>query len=350
MTDSSASARARQPKGIPVGGQFAATAHTEADLTLDGVGQHAGLRHWEPVAIDTELARLDGERGRHLTRADQAWDSLRHQARTYLGKSYRDTVTDAELNEVLHDVDDKPEAERNYTEQQIARTLDGYVNAREEAEKVEADMLPLELEFDRRGGWTRAFLVVTNGTGHVHSSRGCSTCYPTTRYHWVTEMSDHDEAEIVDAAGERACTVCYPSAPAETRAKPTRLFTPDEVEAAKAREERAAAKKQRDADRVAKALTADGSEAVFRYVWHTREDGTELTTTERFKTARAAEQFVVGAMADQVGYGYTIEPGKQEVIDQVVEMLAAKRDTDVETVRAEITTKAHAKVKRDARG
>jgi hypothetical protein len=63
-------------------------------------------------------------------------------------------------------------------------------------------------------GWSRFFLV-TSSPGHVHSSMSCSTCYPTTRFGWMPELSGHTEAEAVDELGPTLCTVCFPSAPVD---------------------------------------------------------------------------------------------------------------------------------------
>ncbi|MFI8778117.1 hypothetical protein ACIGH6_13655 [Brachybacterium paraconglomeratum] len=124
----------------------------------------------------------------------------------------------------------------------------------------------LEDAFRIRGGWNRAFLVA-NSNGHVHSSMGCSTCRPTTQYAWLTDYSGADEDAIVAAAGHRACTTCYPSAPVGDAASlPTKMFTPDELAAQREREERAAwaalspaekrAKKR--AEKLAKAVSKTG--------------------------------------------------------------------------------------------
>lgn len=61
-------------------------------------------------------------------------------------------------------------------------------------------------------GWSRAFLVPK---GHIHSSMHCTSCYPTTEYSWLTDLSGADEDEIVAYAKEIACTVCFPDAPVE---------------------------------------------------------------------------------------------------------------------------------------
>jgi hypothetical protein len=86
-----------------------------------------------------------------------------------------------------------------------------------QAGRILAEATPYEDEFDRRGGWTRFFLVQNNG-GHIHSTRACVTCnkgeYPT-RFGWLPELSGQTEAEAVAAHGAILCTVCYPSAPVE---------------------------------------------------------------------------------------------------------------------------------------
>lgn len=58
--------------------------------------------------------------------------------------------------------------------------------------------------------WTRFFLVPG---GHLHRSRRCSSFRWNTVTAWFPEYSGKSEKEIVDLAGEAACTICYPSAP-----------------------------------------------------------------------------------------------------------------------------------------
>lgn len=122
--------------------------------------------------------------------------------------------------------------------------------ARLEAElaRVRAAQAPLEAEYEARGRWTRAFLV-NNTSGHVHSSMSCSSCFPTTAYKWVTDLSGATEAEIIDAAGWRACTVCFPDAPVEALKGETRLLSDEDVD-------KAARKAERDAATAAKKAKA----------------------------------------------------------------------------------------------
>lgn len=110
---------------------------------------------------------------------------------------------------------------------------------------ISIEAAPYEAEYTRRGGWTRVFLA-TSSNGHAHKGTECSTCHHgeyRTGFAWLIQYSGADEADIVADAGERACTTCYPSAP--VNAKGTRMFTPDEEEAAKARQEREAARAER---------------------------------------------------------------------------------------------------------
>lgn len=144
---------------------------------------------------------------------------------------------------------------------------------------AQAEAAPYEAEYARRGGWNRVFLA-TSHDGHAHKGTECSTCHHgeyRTGFAWLIQYSGKTEAEIVADAGERACTTCYPSAPAN--AKGTKMFTPDEEEAAKARE-------AREAERARKA-----KEAADKSI--TTPEGGKVITSRHFsdvaKTLRAAE-------------------------------------------------------------
>ena len=94
---------------------------------------------------------------------------------------------------------------------------------------IRAEAAPFEAEYASRP-WTRAFLV-TNNNGHVHKDMHCGTCFVTTQYAWMIDYSGKNEAEIVADAGCMACTVCFPSAPVETLALPTKMFASPEAKA-----------------------------------------------------------------------------------------------------------------------
>lgn len=163
---------------------------------------------------------------------------------------------------------------------------------REKADKINTQILildeearPLNDEFERRGGWTRAFLAQSSN-GHIHSSRSCSTCYVTTGFFWFTDLSGHDEAEIVTKAGSDACTVCYPSAPVNDLKRPRSIFSDDEKAAQQAREERAAAKAAKDAATVTFSWTEYGR-----------------TKDKTFKTLRGATNALAADLYSLCWYG-----------------------------------------------
>lgn len=125
------------------------------------------------------------------------------------------------------------------------------------------------------GRWTRFVLVPQ---GHLHRGFGCSTLRWTTQTGLMPEFSGADEAEVVELAGERACTVCFPSAPVN---RPSML--PADV---KAREEAAQAK----AEKAAKA----------------EKQAAEQVTVGRttYKTLRAAENAISWEMENVVSRSY----------------------------------------------
>jgi hypothetical protein len=181
-------------------------------------------------------------------------------------------------------------------------------------------------------GWTRAFLVV-NSNGHIHKSRDCSTCFETTQYYWMYELSGEDELAIAQLAGEKACTVCYSEAPSSYFMERSQLEHPDVV---KAREERAAKKAEREAKRLAV--------GVFNV------DGTPLKVHEsswsryksEIKTERTAESIAVQHylwLADDRERNLEELTKVTEALTEICEALARKRGTDYQTEYDKIEVK-----------
>lgn len=193
---------------------------------------------------------------------------------------------------------------------------------------VTEQLKPYHDEFDRRGGWTRAYLVQSNG-GHVHSSMHCSTCYPRTQYAWLTNYSGCTEEEIVWASGELACTVCHPTAPANVLNRVGEIRRPSDIE----REQRAADKAARDAQRTAAAVIDPG------------------TGKTLYKTDRAASNAAVTALDSLRWYG-TDHPSAAEweqTVTTAITALAAKQGLDAAVVRADYEQKADKKFATTAR-
>jgi len=193
----------------------------------------------------------------------------------------------------------------------------------------QVEAAPYADEFVRRGGWTRAYKVL-NSNGHIHTSMDCGTCYPTTRFGWLPQVSGSTEDEIVALAGEGACTICYPSAPC---VGPNTLYTP--IEAA----ERAARDAEREAKRsakVAKSLSLDGSVVELRWTY-----GENRTAWKDIKTYRSAELFVIESLSYSCVPSYDVAP--IETVNEVLDMMAAKKGQPVSEIGEALQVKANAK-------
>jgi len=211
-----------------------------------------------PREIDSALADLLQQEYRQSGRLATALDSVHHAAndrRSYgRGRSRWGMSDQAAIDKAQRIAN----SDQTYIGQAAAQYLQKLAHEQAELARIRTESKTLNDEYIRRGRWTRAFLV-TNGNGHVHSSMSCSTCNrggQSTQFQWLVEFSDHDESEVVAAAGWRACTVCYPSAPVgDEKSLPTSIFSEDDKARAAARADREAAKAKRQADKIAKALT-----------------------------------------------------------------------------------------------
>lgn len=202
-------------------------------------------------------------------------------------------------------------------------------------------------EYYRRNGWTR-FWIVINSNGHIHSSMNCTTCFPTTQYGWLPNLSGSTDAEVVELAGMSACTICFPDAPVEFRNRPSQIEEPAKKAAREARE---AAKAEKEAKAAVKAIA--------------NPDGSVLKLTGRFgdriKTVAEAQRVFVNnlesVLLDESGR-YVI-PNREYLAEMkadnvlLLTALAHKRSVlsgetvTEDEVMAEMTKKANAKIKRD---
>lgn len=182
--------------------------------------------------------------------------------------------------------------------------------------------------------WNRAFLVKASN-GHVHKSQGCSTCFLRTEFAWLPQLSGADEDEIVEAAGETACTVCYPSAPAEVLNRPTTIVTADKTAKEAARAEREAKKAERDAKRLAKAATKSGESLIVPDDWDAdRVDRIDTEYAAR-REWNSAEESMAWAVARQPERAVRYAE-RQRLIEGA---LAEKYGVSVEVMRAELLVK-----------
>lgn len=298
-----------------------------------GYGVHMDLTTMTPKGIDAELADLYWEQAKLSQKGRAILIRVHHAVgdRQSVSNHFEYELTDDEALEYLPYVitgeDVKP-----WERTAAVEAWDAWEDLQEEVRRVQGEIALRNDEFNRRGGWTRAFIVPG---GHVHSSMDCSSCYPTTKFGWMPELSGDDEDEIVGKAGERACTVCYPTAPVDVLSRPTSLWTEDEKKAQADREVRAQAKAKKAAEAAAKAPTKSGEPLRVKV---------KGSLTEVFKTERAALNWLLGQEENRMVWGYTVDLDALEV---VYEALSEKREIPVHTLRHEIVTKVSKKAKRN---
>jgi hypothetical protein len=203
-------------------------------------------------------------------------------------------------------------------------------------ETITEAIAPLEALF-HANKWAR-FHIVANANGHIHKSVNCVTCYDSTEFSWLPQVSGMTDEEVIELAGEKACTICFPNAPVTDR--PSKLDTV----------ERMAAKAEREAKAIAKAAEMDvkGIKAI---------DGSELRYVAGFdkgrviKTERGATNAISSDMNSMIHYG-TDHPFYSDWLANVthlVKAVAAKRGVDSDALYNEFYAKAEKKVAADIR-
>jgi hypothetical protein len=163
----------------------------------------------------------------------------------------------------------------------------------------------------------------------------CRTCFPTTRFCWLTQFAGHEETEIVNEAGEAACTECYPSAPVEVRNRPSRITTPDRLA-------RQAEKAERVKTKAAKAITApDGSPL---RTGHYGLIDTEVTARRSYADALSYARYL--ARLDVARHRESIAE-LQEDARLILAALAAKHSRTEDDMRAELAPAVESRWKRE---
>jgi len=237
------------------------------------------------VKIDTELSELHNQRWNFRNALESAVDTKEFYVKHYPNRA-----------------------------DEIAKCENNIASFKEKIAQVNKAIRELDSIYDQ-DPWTRAFLVI-NSNGHVHSSLNCSTCFPTTRYQWLVQYSNDDENTIVEDAGQDACTVCYPSAPAEVLNRPSRIVTADKIAKAQAKAEREAKKAERIAKEKANAPTASGKFLTYKEGKWTREIKTERSAvTEWFDHYATSQRSIVTQY-------FNGEPHSEESIQNQKERIA----------------------------
>jgi hypothetical protein len=310
-------------------GEFGTQQHAESGI-VDVEPAARDLTILPPTEIDAELYVLYAERLRLNSQLTGWFKDLNRSIPKAERGDYTPTLDRAAA--YLESAGLKP-----WTVREIERDLTEIGKLHDLVNEVTAKENPLNEEYNRRGGWTRAFLVA-GLDGHVHYWMNCQTCNhmgQATRFQWMTDYSGQTEEQIVEAAGERACTVCYPTAPVAEK-RPTLMFSHEEVAAAKAREERDAVKAAKAAKAAAVAVYgADGGELRVPD-WYNPKRG------ETIKTERAASNKAIDAARHILTYGdrSLSTATYRDILALCVTAIATKRGVPEAEVLAEIEKKA----------
>lgn len=285
------------------------------------------------VATDTRLAEIYDRNFVIMARMEMLGDSIQRNANApfeQVGRFGQKRFTET-VQQTIANVENPTDGLQNAINEFNALAI--------EKQELTIEAFALNAVWVENGRWTRAFLVVNNN-GHVHKDMMCSTCFDTTRFTWLTQYSASTEVEIVEDAGEDACTVCYPSAPAEVLNRPSVIVTADKIEKAKAKAERDAKKAEREAKRIATAPTIDGSPLTVRSSW--------ASYREVLKTERSARIWYTNTR-ERLEVQSNVEPEEREErmldCEKVLVALAEKHGVDVEAIREELEKKVQKKVK-----
>lgn len=249
----------------------------------------------------------------------------------------RYTVSKMEAAKIARSLANDPRT--YYDADDLAKSHRRAAEYRAQYDAIMVEAQPLDAEFERRGGWTRAFLVLNTG-GHLHRSMACDTCFPTTRFGWLPQESGKDEAEIVEGAGSDACTRCYPSAPVVSLSQPRRTLHKTEVEAQQARDEKAAKRAAKEAKEIADALIdpATGRPIKDTHGWAAKE---KAATSDYVDSA---------AYLHACANGYSARGRVEECaafVARFVTAMAAKHGKTEAEVVADLAKKVAARIKRD---
>lgn len=195
----------------------------------------------------------------------------------------------------------------------------------------------LDAEYRKRM-WLRAYLV-TSSDGHIHSGPYCTTFQANTTCTLLPQASGMTREEIIDAVGEKGCTVCFSGAPV----KPTTLRDPL---TAQEQDAKAAEKAQKAATLAAKAITTpDGAPL---YTATTKASG-GFRDQDLIKTEIAAQRRATSTLKDLGWYGLGFDDEAQiETFKRLIHALAAKQNHAVGVLIEEYYDRASKAVKRDS--
>lgn len=230
----------------------------------------------------------------------------------------------------------KLRANTHLSNAEVARLESQRAGLNEEWESLFVHREELDVAYYKRR-WTRAWLV-TSSDGHIHSTPFCGTFKARTTCTLLPQVSGWTTEQIVDAAGEKACTVCFPDAPA----KPCTLRDPL---TAQEQDELAIAKAAKQAQAAVKAITTPEGAPLYA----AREFDHEGLNGPLVKTEVAANRLAMEALKSLGWYGVEHPFAKNwiETVRRMVLALAAKHGTTALDEFNAMDKKVEKAIKRD---
>lgn len=269
-------------------------------------------------------------------------ESLAGLYEVYYREEMNRRVLENQLDSAKHrEARARNDRDRNYYVERQQEIENEIAEAETTIDYIMKEMVPYQVEYRRRP-WTRGYLV-KNANGHVHKTMSCSTCTPTTQYLWLTDYSGSSEEELVNDAGQQACTVCYPSAPVEVLNRPPRLRNPDLEAERKRKADAQAAKLKKQADTLAKSITSpDGSPLKDASGWALKT----VVSAENHASEIQSDMRAIEAGKYEVHNPKWVEERK-EAFERIMEALAVKKGVTREELNVLMKKKFDAKHKRD---
>lgn len=180
------------------------------------MAQRTALADMTPKQIDAELANIHGSLFVNQRSID-AWTERAHEAaddrKLGSGRNRFWKMSDTEALNIVEQLADTHEPQP-WDRHNYKKIIASVLTLQRDRSALMMEQLGYDSEYERRGGWSRFFLV-TSSDGHIHRSTGCQTCTLATEFRWLPELSDETEADAVAAHGPLLCTICFPSAPVE---------------------------------------------------------------------------------------------------------------------------------------
>jgi hypothetical protein len=206
------------------------------------------------MRVDTRLATLYASRNTTYRELQNiAGDIRRMSGQPY---DWQTKSWSGNFDEALAIVSGQEKSDHPTYQTRSERVLEKYYETMLSKDSIEVEIGELEKIYEN-SPWSRAYLV-TNNQGHIHKTLYCSSCCSSTKFEWLWKYSGDPEDDIVALAGETACTICYPSAPANILNQPSKIQSNYRAALEANKKASEAAKADREAKRLAKAPTLSG--------------------------------------------------------------------------------------------